>query len=89
MIEKIHKCLREKLSITHIEIDDNSSKHIGHQGNLSGGGHFSAIIVSDDFIGLPLIDRHRLVYNALEDLMKSSIHAFSMSTLTSKEFEKI
>ena len=58
MIKKIDKCLREKLSISHLEITDNSNQHAGHKGNTSGGGHFSALIISADFIDLPLIDRH-------------------------------
>ena len=89
MIEKIDKCLREELSLIHLEITDNSSQHSGHKGKTSGGGHFSALIVSDDFIDLPLIDRHRLVYNTLGNLMDGAIHAFSMKTLTTKEYNKI
>ena len=53
------------------------------------GGHFSALIVSDDFIDIPLINRHRLVYNTLGNLMDGAIHAFSMKTLTLKEYNKI
>ena len=89
MIKKIDKCLREKLSISHLEIADNSNQHAGHKGNTSGGGHFSALIISDDFIDLPLIDRHRLIYNTLGNLMDDAIHAFSMKTLTTKEYNKI
>tara|TARA_B100001750_G_C15277896_1_gene480919 strand:- start:473 stop:742 length:270 start_codon:yes stop_codon:yes gene_type:complete len=89
MIEEIDKCLREKLSIIHLEITDNSSQHAGHKGKTSDGGHFSALIVSDDFIDIPLINRHRLVYNTLGNLMDGAIHAFSMKTLTLKEYNKI
>ena len=68
-------------------IFDKSGNHIDHEIN-SGGGHFKSIIVSNDFINKSLIERHRMVYNALGDMMKNEIHAFSMKTLTVDEYEK-
>jgi acid stress-induced BolA-like protein IbaG/YrbA len=53
---------------------------------VSGDGqHFDALIVSDAFRGLSRIARHRLVYAALGDRMRSEIHALSMTTVTSDE----
>lgn len=46
------------------------------------GQHFEAIIVCPDFEGKSLIERHKMVYSALGDKMKSEIHALSMKTLT-------
>ena len=35
-----------------------------------------------------LIERHRLVYDAMGELMKHEIHALSMKTLTKREWEE-
>ena len=86
MIAQIEKQIRASLDVSHFEIHDDSKMHAGHSGNPSGGGHFTAVIVSADFDNLPLLKRHRLVYGALGDLMGGSIHAFSMKTLTPSEF---
>ena len=63
---------------------DESSQHAGHAG-ARGGGHFAATIVSNRFEGLNAVQRHRLVYEALGDLMKTDIHALSVRALTPKE----
>lgn len=65
-----------------LSIIDDSHQHIGHAGSSSGAGHFSVIIESDIFEGLNTLKRHRLVYNALADLMDSEIHAISIKTFT-------
>ena len=44
------------------------------------------IIISDDFINKNLVERHRMVYDALDDMMQNEIHAFSMKTFTPEEF---
>lgn len=49
------------------------------------GHHFDAVIVTDDFAGKSLIERHQMVYGALGDKMKAEIHALSMKTLTPEE----
>jgi stress-induced morphogen len=52
-----------------------------------GGDHFAMLVVSDRFAGLPVLRRHRLVYDALGDLMRAEIHALSLRTLTPTEHE--
>jgi len=54
--------------------------------DLNGGGdHFQVLVVSDRFEELRLVQRHRLVYDALGDLMRARIHALTLSTLTPAE----
>ena len=88
MIEEIKTKLEEHLSIHHLEISDDSAHHIGHEQNVSGGGHYIALIVSDSFNGMSLIERHRRVYKALGGLIGGKIHAFSMKTLTRAEYDR-
>ena len=82
---RIEARLRETLAPERIEIVDESAQHAGHAGARSGGGHFAATIVSNRFEGLNPIQRHRLVYEALGELMKTDIHALSVRALTPKE----
>lgn len=53
-----------------------------------GGDHFDVLVVAEAFAGLPLVKRHRLVYDALGDLMRSQIHALSLRTVTPAEQEQ-
>ena len=47
------------------------------------GVHFEAIVISDDFIGKPLLQQHRLVYAALGDRVQNEqIHALALKTHT-------
>tara|TARA_Y100001970_G_C14236821_1_gene862342 strand:- start:362 stop:631 length:270 start_codon:yes stop_codon:yes gene_type:complete len=86
----IEEIIRKKfddsnLSIHHFELKDFTGRHLNHELH-SGGFHLEAIIVSEDFVGKNLIDRHKLVYSALGNLMQNEIHALSMKTLTIKEW---
>lgn len=69
----------------HLDIQDESHLHAGHVGN-TGGGHYSLTIVSDEFNDLSLIKRHRLIYDTVSELMKTSIHALSIHAKTLTEF---
>ena len=77
-IEKIEECLRRDLMPTSISITDDSHLHAGHAGAQSGKGHFSLEITSEKFIGLSAIKRHQLIYQSLEQLMESDIHALAI-----------
>lgn len=69
-----------------VEILDESGKHVGHEGAKGGGGHYFLTIVSPQFAGKPPMARHRMVYDALSDLMHREIHALSIKALTPDEF---
>ncbi|MFN3234448.1 MAG: BolA family protein [Gammaproteobacteria bacterium] len=73
-IDKIKSALKDNLSPTYLDVIDDSADHVGHAGN-TGGGHYTVIITSSQFENLPLIKKHKMVYNALGDLMKTDIHA--------------
>ena len=64
-----------------LEIRDDSELHAGHAGN-TGGGHFSLTIVSSQFSQKSPIMRHRLVYQALADLIPQHIHAISILAIS-------
>lgn len=81
----IRECLQNALQPVMLEITDESSQHIGHPGAAAGGGHFSVKIVSDHFTGKSTIERHRMVYQAVHDLMPQEIHALSINASSPAE----
>ena len=84
-VAEIKERLERELSPSHIEIIDESHLHAGHAGAASGAGHFNVIIISDKFTGQSAIQRHRMVYLAVNDLMPSEIHALSINAQTLEE----
>jgi BolA protein len=69
--------LREILSPEQLEVQDDSAAHAGHAGAREGG-HYTVRVQSSRFAGLPRVARHRLVYDALSDLMSCGIHALAV-----------
>jgi BolA protein len=68
-----------------LTVDDESALHAGHAGAASGGGHFRLTVVASQFTGLSRLARHRLVYDALADLMRGRIHALAIIAQTPEE----
>jgi BolA protein len=66
-IDKIQQALINNLQATQLEIIDDSHKHIGHAGAENGMGHFTVKIASPLFADLTLIEKHRLIYQALDE----------------------
>ena len=88
MINKIEDLIKSKMNIIKISIADFSNNHKNHS-TYEGGGHFQAVIISDDFKDLSLLERHKKIYSILGDLMTKEIHAFSMKTYTNNEFQEL
>ncbi len=84
-IDRIRAALTSGLSPESLTIEDESRHHVGHSGAASGLGHFALRIVSQAFAGVPPIQRHRLIYSALGELMQTDIHALSIQALTPEE----
>lgn len=69
----------------YLNIQDDSADHAGHAGARDGGGHYSLTIVSAQFRGLNRVKRHRLVYDAVGNLMKTRVHALAIQALAPEE----
>lgn len=80
--------IRERLSQAFgdlgLEVQDDSHLHAGHAGAREGG-HYTVRLVSERFTGLSRIARHRLVYDALRELMHHGIHALVIEARTPQE----
>ena len=72
--EQVKQYIAAGLACEHLEVEGD-------------GQHFFATIVSPNFEGKRLIQRHQLVYAALGDRMREEIHALSMKTLTPAEWQ--
>lgn len=81
----IRERLTRELQPVALEIIDESAKHAGHAGAASGGGHFIVNIVAEVFRGNNPLQRHRLVYAAVGDMMQQEIHALSINARTPEE----
>lgn len=84
-LERIRAALQAALAPIELEVGDDSALHVGHAGAASGGGHYSVKIVSSRFEGLRLVMRHRLVYDAVHDMMRAEIHALAITALAPSE----
>lgn len=80
--------IQERLAVLvpqHVELTDESSLHVGHEGAKDGGGHYRLIIVSPAFSGKNTVARHRMVYDALGAMMQREIHALAIRALAPDE----
>ena len=84
-VEEIKMRLEKTLAPEKLEIVDDSHLHRGHAGSASGAGHFSVVIVSGKFTGMNMVQRHRLVYQAVGDMMPAEIHALGIRALAPGE----
>jgi BolA family transcriptional regulator, general stress-responsive regulator len=78
----VEQAMRERLAALRpvtLDLRDESAQHAGHAGaRASGGSHWQLTIVSEAFRGKSAVARHRMVYEALGDLMKRDIHALTI-----------
>lgn len=81
----IRKELENRFAPTELMIKDQSHLHAGHEGARDGRGHFDVTIVSASFEGQSRIQRHRMVYDALDQLLATDIHALRIKAYTPSE----
>ena len=83
-VERIRIVMQDRLHPVQLEIRDDSAAHAGHVGG-GGKGHFYIRVVSEEFSGKSLVERHRLVHDALAALLETDIHALALSTKAPNE----
>ena len=84
-IEQMRNRLTATFAPLECQLVDDSHLHVGHAGAASGAGHYSVRLVSDRFVGLNRVARHRLVYDCLRDMMTRDIHALNIIALAPSE----
>ncbi len=81
--DRIHARLQERLQATELRVIDESASHAGHAGaSASGqGSHMRVCIASPLFTGISRVQRHRLVYDALQDFIDQGLHALAIELI--------
>ncbi|HMM86797.1 BolA family protein [Azohydromonas sp.] len=75
--QQIHDALQRRFEPLRLEVVDDSHRHAGHAGAREGR-HFTVRLTAAAFAGHARVARHRLVYDALRDLMPAGIHALAI-----------
>jgi BolA family transcriptional regulator, general stress-responsive regulator len=77
-MQQIRQRLNVALQPQAVELIDEGHLHRGHEGAKDGRGHFRLKIVSERFAGKSMVQCHRLVYQAMGELMQTDIHALTI-----------
>jgi BolA protein len=80
--QRLRERLQSRFAPVQLIVLDESHLHAGHAGAAGGQSHFRVTIVAEEFRGVPAVARHRLVYAAVDDLMKNDIHALAIEALS-------
>ncbi|MGZ5033128.1 MAG: BolA family protein [Usitatibacter sp.] len=87
----VEQAMRDRLAALDpetLDLIDESGQHAGHAGaRPSGGSHWQLTIVSEAFRGKTAVARHRMVYEALGDLMKQDIHALKIEAFSPEQIQ--
>jgi acid stress-induced BolA-like protein IbaG/YrbA len=74
---ELQQLIERALPGAHVEVRDTTG----------GGDHFEALVVSANFEGKGLVERHQAVYGALGDAMRARVHALTLKTLTPSQYQ--
>jgi len=81
--QRLRQQLESRLHPLELDIQDDGGQHIGHANE--GSGHYSVRIVAPAFATQSLLQRHRMIYAALDNLLQTDIHALSIKALAPGE----
>ncbi len=82
-VAEITRRLELEFEPDHLEVIDEGHLHVGHAGARDGRGHFRVRIRARAFSDLTPIQRHRLIYDCLGDLLKTDVHALAIEASSS------
>lgn len=77
-VDRIRAVLEAAFAPAIVAVEDDSARHAGHAGARGGAGHFRVRIVSQAFSGRGRLQRHRMVYKALAEMLPAEIHALNI-----------
>ena len=85
---EIIKRLKAAFEPETLGVEDESYLHTGHEGAKDGRSHFRVLIIAEAFEGKNLIDRHRMIYAALDEMMRIDIHALAIDAWSPDELDR-
>jgi BolA protein len=77
----LRQILQSRFAPLELLVEDESHLHAGYAGAADGRGHFRIRIVAEAFRGVGPLARHRMVYAAVDELLKNDIHALAIEAL--------
>lgn len=81
-VDQIRILLERAFGGARVAVIDDSARHAGHAGARGGAGHYIVRVESQDFTGRSRLERHRLVYGALAELLPREIHALNIEAVS-------
>jgi BolA family transcriptional regulator, general stress-responsive regulator len=81
-VDRIRSRLESAFAAAQVSVRDDSARHAGHAGARGGAGHFLVRIESEAFAGRSRLQRHRMVYEALSDMLPDEIHALNIEAIS-------
>jgi BolA protein len=87
-MKEIQRLLNEAFAPETLGVEDESHLHAGHEGARDGRGHYRVLIIAEAFQDQNLLNRHRMVYKALGDLMRTDIHAVAIDAWSPDELDR-
>ena len=86
--KEITRRLKEAFDPKTLGVEDESYLHEGHEGAKDGRGHFRVLIITDAFEGKTMIERHRMIYRELDEMMRLDIHALAIDAWSPEELDR-
>lgn len=80
----VEEKLRTDINVSELQIANESHMHSGP----ATDSHFKLVLVSDDFTGKRLVQRHQMIYKILAQELQNPIHALAMHLYTQEEWIK-
>jgi BolA protein len=80
--DRIRAMLEKAFTSARVAVEDDSARHAGHAGASDGAGHYVVRIESEEFTGRSRLERHRLVYRALAEMLPREIHAINIEAVS-------
>ena len=87
-LQEIRQRLQEAFEPDELGVEDESHLHEGHPGARDGRGHYRVLIIAEAFRDQNLLHRHRMVYKALGDMMRTDIHAVAIDAWSPDELDR-
>ncbi|TVO78370.1 MAG: BolA family transcriptional regulator [Sedimenticola selenatireducens] len=85
MKQRLTSLIQEALQPQHLEVIDESHMHNVPKGAQS---HFKIVVVSNQFEGLSLVNRHRMVNSLAKPLFDEGLHALALHTMTPEQWQQ-
>ena len=86
--KEITRLLNNAFDPETLGVEDESHLHEGHAGARDGRGHYRVLIIAAVFEDKTMIERHRMIYRLLDDLLRTDIHALSIDAWSPKELDR-